>query len=976
MNPRQAVGHDGLGVTDWRRVDAQCDRFEAAWSSGEPPDLSTFLAEASGAVRAALFRELLALDLAARRALGESPEPRDYRERFPDDHEAIDAAFATDRQTLPSGPGNIGLGTTGFDVAAPRPGPARIDPAALGALREAGYEVLEELGRGGMGIVYLARKLALNRLCALKMIRAGGHAGPAALARFRSEAEAVARLRHPGIVQVYHVGEADTLPYIELEYLPGGGLDKRLDGTPWPAPAAAGLVEVLARAIAEAHRQGVVHRDLKPANILLDPEGRPKVADFGLAKFLDSDDGPTRTQAILGTPCYMAPEQAGGDSRAVGPTADAYALGAILYELVTGRPPFRAATALGTLAQIKESDPVPPSRIQPGLPRDIDTICLKCLEKAPARRYATADALAEDLRRFLAGETILARPASTREKAWAWARRRPASATAAAIVAAMVPIVLGGGLYYNAQLRAAVRQARSAQHAADEQRNLALKALEQLVSTDREEPGRSPAARSLRRRQLATAVLVLGDLARGAEETAPDLNRAVAHQKLGDIFRQVGQTAEARGQYNRARTLAEGLAEPARRDVATEECLRGAGFGLSMLELQAGQYRIAIDHLRRVVALSESIERAAPARDGARQARLEAYLQLGRAHAFAGDMAEAKRWFQAMNELARRWVADGTADLQVKDLLSASDRKLGDVGKLTGDPEEARRNYLQAIAIAREVVAADPGNPTFKGHLATALHDLAGVAAAGRRPDEARALFQEAVRLFAEQAAADPEDPTAQSWALRAQFDLGGLERDQGRFAEAADHFRQVYARLLHVVEAGRLRVPLPTDPRRFDHANQEAADCEAAPLALRPLDVVRARPAPESCRLLAARARLLTSRGPGPDLTATIDALLSLDPGEGDILIEKARGLASLVDYLANDPRAESWALERRALRQRCAEGALAALGRAVERGLVDSRRIESDEALAPLRREPGYRRLVPRPTTALTPDRPEPAR
>jgi hypothetical protein len=295
-----------------------------------------------------------------------------------------------------------------------------------------GYELLGELGRGGMGVVYKARHAALGRVVALMMVLAGGAAHRA---RFRTEAEAVARLQHPNIVQVHEVGEHQGTPYLTLEFCGGGGLDKKLAGTPLPPAEAARLVETLARAVQAAHERHIIHRDLKPANVLLTEDGTPKVTDFGLAKKLDAA-GQTQSGAVLGTPSYMAPEQAASKGREVGPAADVYALGAILYECLTGRPPFKAATVLDTLRQVLSEDPVPPRQLQSKAPRDLETICLKCLHKDPSRRYPSAGELAEELRRFQAGEPIRARPVGAVERAAKWARRRPA-------VAAMLATTVG-----------------------------------------------------------------------------------------------------------------------------------------------------------------------------------------------------------------------------------------------------------------------------------------------------------------------------------------------------------------------------------------------------------------------------------------------------------------------------------------------------------------------------------------------------
>jgi WD40 repeat protein len=324
---------------------------------------------------------------------------------------------------------------------APRPPQERPIPVING------YEVLGELGRGGMGVVYRARQVRLNRPCVLKMILAGVHADPVSVVRFLSEAEAVARLQHANIVQIHHIGEADGLPYFELEYVDGGSLDKQLDGTPWAPRRAAQLVASLACGIAEAHRLGIVHRDLKPGNVLVARDGTAKITDFGLAKSLHSESGLTRSDSIMGSPSYMAPEQAASDTKLVGPLTDIYALGAILYELLTGRPPFRGATILATLEQMQTMEPVPPRRLVPGLPRDIETIALKCLRKDPAKRYISAAALADDLQRFLAGEPVVARPVGAWERAVRWARRRPALAAVGAGFVAAVAGLLGLGAW-------------------------------------------------------------------------------------------------------------------------------------------------------------------------------------------------------------------------------------------------------------------------------------------------------------------------------------------------------------------------------------------------------------------------------------------------------------------------------------------------------------------------------------------------
>jgi WD40 repeat protein len=328
----------------------------------------------------------------------------------------------------------IGKGSAGQDAAGKKSGVA--EQATI-----PGYEILGVLGRGGMGVVYLAGQTKLKRLVALKMILAGANAGPQELERFRLEAEAIARLQHPNVVQIYEVGEYEGKAYFSLEFVDGGSLRNTLTGTPLPAREAARLVETLARAMHAAHQLGVIHRDLKPANVLLTNGGVPKITDFGLAKQRGQDSGQTHTGQIMGTPSYMAPEQAAGNVKTIGAAADIYALGAILYELLTGRPPFKAASVLDTLEQVRTQEPVPPSQLQPKTPRDLETICLKCLQKEPAKRYDSAASLADDLQRFLGGEPIKARPVGRIERLARWCRRRP---LVAALLALLMLSLFGG----------------------------------------------------------------------------------------------------------------------------------------------------------------------------------------------------------------------------------------------------------------------------------------------------------------------------------------------------------------------------------------------------------------------------------------------------------------------------------------------------------------------------------------------------
>jgi serine/threonine-protein kinase len=369
---------------------------------------------------------------------GQTPDPAQWLARYPELQTELRQFFADQDKvrhlTEPLRP----VAEAARLAAVATPGPRTAAGLPAGLVPSFGdYELLAEMGRGGMGVVYKARQKSLNRLVALKMIRADRLASPTEVQRFRNEAETVAGLDHPHIVPVYEVNEHQGQVYFTMKVVEGGSLAHRPDRFAPDPRSAARLVATVARAVYHAHQRGILHRDLKPSNILLDDEGRPLVTDFGLAKRVEAEGGLTQSGALVGTPGYMAPEQTTGQKGVVTTAADVYGLGAVLYFLLTGRPPFQGETVLDTLLQVREKEPEPPNRFNPRVDRDLETVCLKCLDKDPARRYGSAQELAEDLERWLKGEPIEARPLGPTARLWRWGRRNPR------VVGAAVAVLLG-----------------------------------------------------------------------------------------------------------------------------------------------------------------------------------------------------------------------------------------------------------------------------------------------------------------------------------------------------------------------------------------------------------------------------------------------------------------------------------------------------------------------------------------------------
>ncbi|MDX1948407.1 MAG: serine/threonine-protein kinase [Pirellulaceae bacterium] len=747
MQPAASISKasGGNAAEELREFDRLCDEFEARCQSEPWPRIEDFLARCPEIWQSRLLAELLALELDYRASRQETPSRDEYTRRFASLGDVVTAAFV-DRTLRPASVG--GRPTIAGPVRNRQP--PREVPERPASHRVGRHEILEELGYGGMGVVYKARQVDLGRIVAVKMLLAGSHADPRDMARFRAEAEAVAQMQHPHIVQVFEVGEHDGQPYFSLEYVAGGHLGQRIAGTPQPPREAARLIETLARAVQAAHDQGIVHRDLKPANILLTTAGEPKISDFGLAKRLEGA-GQTLTGTVIGTPSYMAPEQAAGDPSRIGPPADIYALGAVLYELLTGRPPFRGETPWDTVSQVLADEPVPPTRLQPKVPRDLETICLKCLHKEPARRYAAARELADDLARYLAHEPILARPVTRVERGWKWARRNPVVASLAAALASALVIGLGAttSLWLLAEARretadANWQLAETQRAAANDSSKQARAAVRESFVLATEAPefqrdGMQGARALLRNKALA----YFRELAK-TRASDPAMRREIAdaQYRVAVILGLNGKADEAVAEFHAAISTCRALLIAQPNDAQLLALLADALSGLARVEAGVGNFPAVFAAGDEALAIRQRLVKAQPDDLELQAGLAAAQLELGLARYQHGDNTAAL----AQLETARGALALLRTRLKNRSIetgLASALVGIGHVHWRQNRPGEAEPVYREAIAIRESLLGQYPF-PADRDELARAYASLGQALADLDRNSEALAAFEQA----------------------------------------------------------------------------------------------------------------------------------------------------------------------------------------------------------------------------------------
>lgn len=743
-----------------------------------------------------------------------------------------------------------------------------------------GYEILAELGRGGMGVVYLGRDNRLNRLVAIKMLRGGVLSDEEQMMRFRVEAQAIAKLSHPGIVQIYEFGMADLRPYFVLEYVAGGSLRQRTGAKPQPPRWAAEMVAQLADAMDYAHQQGVIHRDLKTANVLLPETGkenqvlRTKITDFGLAKFENDAlagstlaGAPTRPGEVVGTPNYMAPEQARGLKHLVTPLADIYSLGAILYELLTGRPPYEGPTAMETLLLLLNEDVLPPRKLQPAVPRDLETICLRALHREPQRRYSRAGDLAADLRRYLSGEPIRARPTSAWERGWKWARRRPAAAALMATSFLAVTALTGGGWYYNTLLANALQQARQAEEAAAkaaaqadlnakataQQEKLALESLSTMVYELQVAFQNIPETRKMRERLLQKALGGLDAIASGNQSRPRDLTRATAHGRLAEIYRTLGQDVRFVEQAEQALDIAAKLLALDPTDAKAAQLSHRLLLVIGEQELNRDRSAQAQPYFQRALQISEQLltqDPSVPLYKGMFCTALEKY-----AHAFhwRHERSQAQEAFGRLSRFARQWYEDSPNSYEARRMLTTALNWEGVLAVEQGQFDCAEERFREAFDLTEVQLASAPNDRELRRFRVVLISNLQKIAEQRRQFKEAVRRAEQVESEFGKLVATDPDNVVLRCEHADSFFHLGVTYYLADQFDAALPYFQKCLNILEPLAASGKLDGLRVYGVERRAFARERLTECSDVLLIFRDL---------QAARLLLPRARLALALG------------------------------------------------------------------------------------------------------------------
>lgn len=848
-------------------------------------------------------------------------------------------------------------------------GPTRAMPRPDAVPRRIGdYDVEHELGRGGMGVVYKARHRQLGRVVALKMIRAGSLAHEQERARFRLESRAVARLQHPDIVQIFDIGEHEGLPYFALEYVNGPSLQQRLSRQPLTVDESARIVERLARAMQYAHEQGILHRDIKPANILLTTNGDPKISDFGLAKRTDEvDSHATQTGAVLGTPSYMSPEQARGQVRQLTEATDQYSLGAVLYCLLVGRPPFLAAAWQETVRLVAETEPVPPRRLRPDVPRDLETICLKATQKEPARRYASCLELAEDLRRFTAGEPIHARPVRRAERLWRWTRRNPRVAIPSAMSVLLLLTVFVGAIVtsfslssLNSDLRRqtaaaktqrnkakqSARQAIAARDLADRRADVSLNTIRVVFTKVLGAMGKSNASQPLRQEILATVGGLLTELKtdmsadfRGSSGVSAAATTLAYEVLQYQYHREVGETEEAWKHLDAAHRIARQRIKDLRGSTAARVNLASICRDMANLRQEFRRdMQASLDYSREAADLYQDIldhPRSAPADPPLLQVRLwlsEADSAIAAAYVRLGDPARALDYF-LRTQATRDEILNDEEYLKLPEAVRQSNAEsfeqesatsylaIGDMNFRLDHPDKAREFYAKALEIRRKTQQRYPNNPV-------AVKMLAGVSSqAGYlyfvlgEPDQAVPLYEKALELADALVAADPQNVEYRLLQALALYRRGVLEKSLA-------------------------------NPR----ANEYFQKCRE----------VRSELAKDAANLGRQREFMLVRAqcDPPAEAAAFVQSLLAATkPPDVELLLDVARATAQIATNPANDAATAEGYLSQ----------ALTFIQQAADNGHKDPTYLASEPDFAPLRDRPDFQRILAEERAAVIANTPK---